>query len=42
MSETFVAEIIAKGRVTIPETIRELLRLQDGMKVRVTIEKVGK
>jgi AbrB family looped-hinge helix DNA binding protein len=40
MTETFVGEIIESGRVTIPETIRDLLNLCKGDKVRVTVEKV--
>ena len=41
MAETFVARVIADGRVTIPEYLRELFRVKEGDLVRVTlIEKV--
>lgn len=39
MSETFVTKIISDGRLTIPETIREILKLKEGDPVRVSIEK---
>ncbi len=36
--ETFVGQIIADGRVTIPDKIRELLALKEGDYVQVTVE----
>jgi len=40
MAETFIAEIIAMSRITIPIGIRELMKLKEGDKVRMTIEKI--
>ncbi len=40
MSEQFVAEIIQAGRITIPEAVRDILCLNPGDKVRITIEKI--
>jgi AbrB family looped-hinge helix DNA binding protein len=36
--EKFVAQIIADGRITIPDKIRELLNLKEGDLVRVTVQ----
>jgi AbrB family looped-hinge helix DNA binding protein len=38
VKETFVGQLIADGRITIPDKIRELLRLKEGDYVRVTIQ----
>jgi len=42
MSETFVARVIADGRITIPENIREVLAIKEGDLVRATVEKANK
>lgn len=39
MRETFVGQIIADGRVTIPETIRAILCVKEGDYVKIVIEK---
>jgi AbrB family looped-hinge helix DNA binding protein len=36
--ETFIGQIIADGRVTIPDKIRELLGLKEGDYVQITVE----
>ena len=38
-SEAFIAQVIADGRVTIPETVRKFLGLNEGDLVKVTVEK---
>ena len=40
ITETFYADIIALNRVTIAKLVMEVLKLKEGDKVRVTIEKV--
>jgi len=40
MSESFVATVIADGRITIPDDIRELLEIKEGDKIRAIIEKI--
>lgn len=42
MTENFVAQIIADGRITIPDKIRMLMELKEGDFVRATIKKVNK
>lgn len=42
MVETFVARVIADGRITIPESIREVLAIKEGDLVRTTVEKANK
>jgi len=42
MGNRFVARVISGGRVTIPETIRELLGVKDGDLVEVQIESITK
>jgi len=42
MSETFITQVVSLGRVTIPEKVREVLGIKEGMTVRVTVEKVEK
>jgi AbrB family looped-hinge helix DNA binding protein len=37
--EKFVAQIIANGRVTIPDTVRELLTLKEGDYVEIRVRK---
>ncbi len=36
--ETFVGQIIADGRITIPDKVRDLLKLKEGDLVRVTVQ----
>jgi len=38
MSNRFVARLISGGRVTIPETIRELLDVKDGDLVEMEVK----
>lgn len=38
MANNFVARIISRGRITIPETLREVFDLQDGDLVEVEIK----
>ena len=38
--ESFLTDIIALNRVTIKKEVMEQLKLQEGERVRVTIEKV--
>jgi len=40
MPETFIAKIQAKNRVVIPILTAEVLKLKQGDKIRVTIEKI--
>ena len=40
MVHKFVGKIIADGRVTIPDKIRELLRLKEGDFVEVEVNKI--
>ena len=42
MSEKFVARLIADGRITIPESVREVLGLKEGDLVRAVVEKANK
>ena len=42
MSETFITQVVSLGRVTIPEKVREVLGIKEGMTVRVTVERVEK
>jgi len=42
MTEIFVAQIIADGRVTIPDSVRQLLGLKEGDFVRIKLEKVNR
>jgi len=42
MSETFVAKIIVGGRITIPESVRDVLGLKEGDLVRAVVEKANK
>lgn len=41
MGEEFVGKIIADGRVTIPDNIRDLLELKEGDLVRVNVERAN-
>jgi len=38
----FVAKVFGLGRITIPQYLRELLQIETGDIVRLTIEKVEK
>jgi len=40
VNEVFVARVIADGKVTVPRRVRELLRIEKGDYVRVTITEV--
>jgi len=40
VSEVFVARVISDGKVTVPRRVRELLRIEKGDYVRVTITEV--
>jgi len=40
--EQFVAKVFARGKVTIPLLVREVLNIEDGDYVRVCIAKVIK
>jgi len=40
MTETFIAKIQAQGRIVIPILYMETLKVKEGDKVRVSIEKV--
>jgi AbrB family looped-hinge helix DNA binding protein len=42
MSNRFTAKIIADGRVTIPDTLRELLSLNEGDFVEIEVTKIKK
>ena len=37
--EKFVAQVIANGRITIPDTIRDLLAIKEGDYVELKIRK---
>ena len=39
MKESFTAEVISLGRITIPKTIRDILDVSDGDYVKISIEK---
>jgi len=39
-TETFLTDIIALNRVTIKKEVMEVLKLKEGDRVRVTIERV--
>lgn len=39
MAESFIAEVQSQNRLVIPLAVFELLKLKQGMKVRVSIEK---
>ncbi len=39
MQYTAVVRVFANGRVTIPETIREALKIKDKDLVKITVEK---
>lgn len=39
-TETFLTDIIALNRITIRKEVMEILKLKEGDRVRVTIEKV--
>ncbi len=40
VEEVFVARVVAGGKVTIPQRIRDLLNIEDGDYVRVSIVEV--
>ncbi len=40
VSEVFVARVISDGKVTVPQRVREVLRIERGDYVRVTITEV--
>lgn len=40
MGESFPTKLIEDGRLTVPKNIREILGLDTGTPVRVTIERV--
>ncbi len=40
VKEVFVARVISDGKVTVPRRVRELLRIEKGDYVRVTITEV--
>jgi len=42
VGEVFVARVISDGKVTVPRRVRELLRIEKGDYVRVTITEVIK
>jgi len=42
VAEQFVAEVFARGKVTIPLSVRDILNLEDGDYVRVSIMEVIK
>jgi len=39
--ESFKAEVISGGRITIPDLVRKLLKIEDGDVVEVQVEKVN-
>jgi len=39
--ESFKARVISGGRITIPDTLRELLKIRDGDFVEVELKKVN-
>jgi bifunctional DNA-binding transcriptional regulator/antitoxin component of YhaV-PrlF toxin-antitoxin module len=42
LGDVFVARVIAGGKVTVPRRLRDVLNLEDGDYVRVTITEVMK
>ena len=42
VDEVFVARVIADGKVTVPRRVRDILNLEDGDYVRVSITEVIK
>ena len=42
VGEVFVARVIAGGKVTVPRRLRDVLNLEEGDYVRVTINEVMK
>jgi len=42
VGEVFVARVIADGKVTVPRRVRDVLRIEKGDYVRVTITEVIK
>jgi len=40
VEEVFVAKVVAGGKVTIPQRIRDLLNIEDGDYVRLTVTEV--
>ena len=40
VGEVFVARVIADGKVTVPRRVRDVLRIEKGDYVRVTITEV--
>jgi AbrB family looped-hinge helix DNA binding protein len=42
MSETGLAEVRKYGVITIPKTIRDALKIEEGDMVRITVEKIEK
>ena len=42
VNEVFVARVIADGKVTVPRRVRDVLRIEKGDYVRVTITEVIK
>lgn len=41
MSEQFIGEVLRAGQVTIPEHVRDVLKLCQGDKVRIIVEKIS-
>jgi bifunctional DNA-binding transcriptional regulator/antitoxin component of YhaV-PrlF toxin-antitoxin module len=42
VAEQFVAQVFARGKVTVPLAVRDVLNLEDGDYVRVSITEVIK
>ena len=40
-TETFLTDIIALNRITIKKEVMEVLKLKEGDRVRITVERVG-
>ena len=38
MAETFLAKVLAQGRVTVPKLVLAAIKAKEGTKVRITIE----